>query len=310
MVNIENKKVVVSFPASCGELVQVMGKKESVCSYAVNLYSKVTITNRSVGTCCRTSLLETGKSKSKKASDLFFDNYNISKEKINKININIDSSIPVGKGMGSSTADIVATLIALSCFFNIDMSVNDIINYCINIEPTDSIIIFNQLCMMNPINGEIQATNNLKEMYDVYCLIPGEVIITEEFRTKFSVNKRKYFEEYNKLFNKTKKLFLNKDIDIEELFKLARKSAKLNNSFISKPYINELMELELKSGIIGINIAHSGSVVAIVFNNKLISKEQLSRIVAFIDTDNYYQEKIFLKMVKNIPRIQVDRLLF
>lgn len=107
-------------PASCGEFVQGMIKeKEYLSSYAINRFSKVTLEEK-------ISDVNRGPLKARKAMEEVFRYFNLPKNDLKNISIDIKSEIPISKGMASSTADIGATIRATLNLIGRDLSEYDI----------------------------------------------------------------------------------------------------------------------------------------------------------------------------------------
>ncbi|MGC4431650.1 kinase, partial [Streptococcus suis] len=64
------------------------------------------------------------------------------------------STLPIGKGMSSSTADMLAGLQALAVFQNRYLTAEELTTFCCQIEPTDSIA-FADWTVINPLTGQI-----------------------------------------------------------------------------------------------------------------------------------------------------------
>ena len=91
-------------PASCGEFVQgFLGDDEYLSSYAIDMFSVVTLEEKK-------EKINKGPRKSRKAMEKVFEKFNIPLEESQNLSLEINSTIPVGKGMASSTADIGATI--------------------------------------------------------------------------------------------------------------------------------------------------------------------------------------------------------
>ncbi len=74
---------------------------------------------------------------------------------INTIHIEINSKIPRGKGLASSTADLCATYKCLTKLFKKNYSIEELQKHCLTIEPTDSII-FNEFTLFDYKNGSLK----------------------------------------------------------------------------------------------------------------------------------------------------------
>ncbi len=142
-------EVTAKYPGSFGEILQGnLGEKPVLVSSPINLY-----------TCVR--LFESKKEKNFyrniKANKIYKKyTYRLGhKDYINNIHIEIDSKIPRGKGLASSTADLCATYKCLTKLFKKNYSMEELQNHCLNIEPTDSII-FNEFTLFDYKNGSFK----------------------------------------------------------------------------------------------------------------------------------------------------------
>ena len=121
-------------PASCGEFVQgILDNEEYLSSYAIDMFSIATLEEK-------VSDINLGPNKSRKAIEKVFEKFNIPLKESRNISLDIDSNIPVGKGMASSTADIGATIRATLSLLNKKLNNEEISYIASDIEPTDSIL--------------------------------------------------------------------------------------------------------------------------------------------------------------------------
>ncbi len=193
-------------PASCGEFVQgIIDDEEYLCSYAIDIYSKVYIEEKLVD-------INLGRYKSRLAIEKVFEKFNLPKKYTKNISLNINSKIPVGKGMASSTADIGATIKATLSLIDKDLSSEEISKLAAEIEPTDSIFI-DKNSIFNPLNGTvIKYLGNLTNA-KVVILEPNKVLDTMKIRLR---------QDYNKLKVENKEV-------IKKSFALLEEGLKKNN---------------------------------------------------------------------------------
>lgn len=71
-----------------------------------------------------------------------------------QVSLQVKSTIPVAKGMASSTADIAATIGATAKWLNKSISEAEIAKLCLQLEPTDSTI-FESLTLFDHLRGDI-----------------------------------------------------------------------------------------------------------------------------------------------------------
>ena len=258
-------------PASCGEFVQgIIDDEEYLCSYAIDMYSKVYIEEKLVD-------INLGRYKSRLAIEKVFEKFNLPKKYTKNISLNINSKIPVGKGMASSTADIGATIKATLSLIDKDLSSEEISKLAAEIEPTDSIFI-DKNSIFNPLNGTvIKYLGNLTNA-KVVILEPNKVLDTMKIRLR---------QDYNKLKVENKEVIKKSFALLEEGLKknnlslvgeACTLSSLANENIENKEYLNEIIKISKKYGAYGVNIAHSGTVVGILIDKSMNDKKMIDAL--------------------------------
>ncbi|HEH6611088.1 cobalamin biosynthesis protein [Clostridioides difficile] len=258
-------------PASCGEFVQgIIDDEEYLCSYAIDMYSKVYIEEKLVD-------INLGRYKSRLAIEKVFEKFNLPKKYTKNISLNINSKIPVGKGMASSTADIGATIKATLSLIDKDLSSEEISKLAAEIEPTDSIFI-DKNSIFNPLNGTvIKYLGNLTNA-KVVILEPNKVLDTMKIRLR---------QDYNKLKVDNKEVIKKSFALLEEGLKknnlslvgeACTLSSLANENIEKKEYLNEIIKISKKYGAYGVNIAHSGTVVGILIDKFMNDKKMIDAL--------------------------------
>ncbi|AUA38684.1 cobalamin biosynthesis L-threonine PduX-like kinase [Clostridioides difficile] len=258
-------------PASCGEFVQgIIDDEEYLCSYAIDMYSEVYIEEKLVD-------INLGRYKSRLAIEKVFEKFNLPKKYTKNISLNINSKIPVGKGMASSTADIGATIKATLSLIDKDLSSEEISKLAAEIEPTDSIFI-DKNSIFNPLNGTvIKYLGNLTNA-KVIILEPNKVLDTMKIRLR---------QDYNKLKVENKEVIKKSFALLEEGLKknnlslvgeACTLSSLANENIEKKEYLNEIIKISKKYGAYGVNIAHSGTVVGILIDKSMNDKKMIDTL--------------------------------
>ncbi|MDN9237633.1 cobalamin biosynthesis protein [Clostridioides difficile] len=258
-------------PASCGEFVQgIIDDEEYLCSYAIDMYSKVYIEEKLVD-------INLGRYKSRLAIEKVFEKFNLPKKYTKNISLNINSKIPVGKGMASSTADIGATIKATLSLIDKDLSSEEISKLAAEIEPTDSIFI-DKNSIFNPLNRTvIKYLGNLTNA-KVVILEPNKVLDTMKIRLR---------QDYNKLKVENKEVIKKSFALLEEGLKknhlslvgeACTLSSLANENIEKKEYLNEIIKISKKYGAYGVNIAHSGTVVGILIDKSMNDKKMIDAL--------------------------------
>ncbi len=102
---------------------------------------------------------------------------------INTIHIEINSKIPRGKGLASSTADLCATYKCLTKLFEKNYSIEELQKHCLAIEPTDSII-FNEFTLFDYKKGSFKEKLGPYIKFHILVFEGNRIINTLDFNNK------------------------------------------------------------------------------------------------------------------------------
>ncbi len=256
-------------PASCGELVQgwLLGG-EKLISYSIDCYSYVELKER------KPTNINWYK-KSYQMLNNVFQYYKIENDKmINCLELGIKSDIPIGKGMASSTADLVATALAVATYLGKNITQEEIASLCVAIEPTDSTV-FSEITLFDHLKGDFIKNYGKLPCCKVLLLEGKEMINTLDFR---KINRdEKLIRQEGKLNNALK--HFEKGMELKNLYhigKAATVSAVANQEILHKVGLEEIIEMAVKMGAYGVNVAHSGSVVGILYQEKGFDLEKFT----------------------------------
>ncbi|SCI43021.1 MULTISPECIES: GHMP family kinase ATP-binding protein [unclassified Romboutsia] len=265
-------------PASCGEFVQgFMNEEEYLCSYAIDLYSTVIIEEKIED-------IIIGPQKSRKAIELVFKHFNLPIRESKKISLNINSEIPTGKGMASSTADIGATIKATLSLIDKHMTSEEISKLAAKIEPTDSIFI-EEANIFNPLSGElIKYLGNIKNS-KVLILEPDKAINTRKIRKtpNYMETKLKNKDLIKEAFYLLEEGIRKNDLDL--VGKACTISSLANENIHQKLGLNKIIEISNQYGAYGVNIAHSGTVVGILLDKNMNEK----RLIELLEKEKLHK---------------------
>jgi len=262
-------RVTASCPGSCGELIQGwLGDSQKLVSYGIDRFSNVTI---SPG-----SSFEHGHLKAKEALQRTLVHFDLPDTDSKNISLSIDSELPVAKGMASSTADIAATCQAVAAFLGKTISMEEIIEICLAIERTDSIL-FPTLTLFEQKDGLVREESGWAPHFYVVVLEPKKTVTTEAFHSKET--DRLFYQQRAQF----KKVYLHyakavKERSVKLLGEAAVQSAILNQKILPKPYFSELLKLQRQHQWLGVNVAHSGSVIGIMVE----TQEEIATVLTAI----------------------------
>ena len=244
--------ITAKVPGSCGELVQgtVQGIPFLV-TCPVNLYTRVTISD--------TPQAPDGLgSKSKTALERTLQYLG---QKDFPYGISLTSELPIGKGMASSSADIAAVCFAVAAACGRQLSAAEVSRIAAGIEPTDGIF-FDGVVRINHMTGECLEHLGTLPPLKIAVFDTGGAVDT------LKCHERSDLQELN-LQNETKIKdaleLLRQPQDATAVAEAATRSARANQLILQKHDLEAVIDLAKEQGALGVNIAHSGTIIGILF---------------------------------------------
>lgn len=198
----------------------------------------------------------------------------------------LKSEIPEGKGLSSSSADMVSALKAYASVNNISIS-NDKIGKIISaIEPSDAVMYDSCVAFYNR-SGECFMNFNYIPSLVIFGIDDGGTIDTYDCYTKRAKQGLGIHYEQEKLLKNLIKAFNDKDI--YKIGNVSTQSAIINQQILPKKYFPLLMEIRNKYHLPGVIISHTGTYQGLmIINDKQyiptinnITKELKSRNLKF-----------------------------
>lgn len=273
---------IAKAPASCGELVQGTLNGESFhISCPINLYSQVRIVLNDKGKIIGPPDKWKTKEAIKRTLEFF------GKEGLGA-NFRIDSKIPLGKGMASSTADIGAVSLATAKALTAkspkftkaqktwrlgdflwrlgvkrkEISSQEIVKIALSIEPTDGTL-FDGIVIFDHRNGTLFKFLGKAPDMEILVIDLGGKVDTLEF------NKKDLAEINRQREGEVKEALKLVEEGIREenprlIAQGATISAFSNQRILYKPALDRIWKISQEAGALGINVAHSGTVVGIL----------------------------------------------
>ena len=241
-----NLKVKVC--GSCGEFVQGFFNGEPILiTCPIEKFSTVTISDEFGGV---EGLGEKSLTMLKKFGDF-------------KFGIRLETELPRGKGMASSSADLAAVAKAVALSLQKNISAEEIAKLAASIEPTDGIF-FNGVVAMNPVTGKFLKNISVPEKYAVAIFDYGGEVDTVKFNRRSS--------------------FQISTLDDVLNFEMVEKSALANQEILYKKFLAEIISFAKSIGAVTVNVAHSGTVIGIFFHNDDLNiDKKISEIARHFD---------------------------
>ncbi len=241
--------IKVLVPGSCGELAQ--GWKDGqpfMITCPIGLYSRALVTDR---TSAKTGLGKKAELALKTTvSYMGFEDF--------PLGLALESQLPTGKGMAASTADIVAVIQAVSAAIDEELEPEEIAEIAAGIEPTDGIF-YPGIVRMNYMTGELlQSYGNAPKMI-IAMFDTGGTINTVEFHSEYHGHEDSPQELLDAIDR------LDTDFSDWQIAKVATLSALANQRLVRKPHLEEIIDYVQSLGALGVNVAHSGTMMGVLF---------------------------------------------
>ncbi|RAK13839.1 threonine kinase [Salipiger aestuarii] len=231
----------------------------------------VTLSCRSVGSTARAIIVPgdgdieapRGLSKVARAAQTYRNLHHVPRDQ--DFRIDIISSIPSGIGMGSSTADIVATVRALDQACGHLTGIDDLVALVLSVEEAcDSTMLDHNVRLFAQRDGKVREEFGVR-LPPFYVLgvnmMPGEVFVTDDMPpAEYSAAEIGHFDE---LLQRLR--LAVRDGDVRSLAAIATESAMINERKYPKSNIEHLLVLRKTLSASGICISHSGTVTGLIF---------------------------------------------
>jgi len=241
--------IKVLVPGSCGELAQGWRDGQPfMITCPIGLYSRALVTDR---TSAKTGL-------GSKAAVALKTTVNYMGCDSFPLGLSLESQLPTGKGMAASTADIVAVIQAVSAAIDEELEPEEIAELAAGIEPTDGIF-YPGIVQMNYMTGElIKSYGNAPKM------------IIAMFDTGGEINTIEFHSEYHGHDDSPKELLdaidqLDENFSAAQIARVATLSAMANQRLVPKPQLEEIIDYAKSLGALGVNVAHSGTMMGVLF---------------------------------------------
>ncbi|MFL6136536.1 MAG: hypothetical protein ACJ74O_01895 [Frankiaceae bacterium] len=191
--------------------------------------------------------------------------------------VEITSNVPRGIGMGSSTADVTATIRAVADYHGVALSREEVGRLAVLAEcASDSIMIDDRVVLFAHRDGVVLETfgHSLPAMVVVGCdTEPGTRVDTLAFAPADYDDRE--IGAFQVLRAALRRAVATEDMPL--LGRVATASARINQRFLPKPHLAPLLELCLRHGGCGIQVAHSGTVAGLIFDARLPGVEAAVR---------------------------------
>jgi len=263
-----NKPVTVIASGTCGELVQgAIGGSDFLVNCPIDRFSSAILRNN--GDAGLVVEKPDEYRKVQKVADVIGEMFGLNFCH----SLEIISEIPTGKGMASSSADIIAAAVAIKYAFGIKVNHQLLAQIATQIEPSDCVH-FPDISQVNHLSGKLIASMPAPVGLRTLIVDCGGEVDSINFDREFA--RHLYREQPLVIQEALSALKIGLRSKNNKLIaKAATLSATLNQHVLYKPQFEELSLLTSKLGALGVNCAHSGTVLGVLYEPSSVDKDTL-----------------------------------
>ena len=286
---------VAQCPASCGELIQgwILGS-EKLVSCPVEWYSTVEVTSGSP--------LAEERPLSRAMVNRLLQHWQYPPQMSQDIRIDVQSTIPIAKGMASSTADIAATAVATAHHLGHHLDESTLAQLCVSLEPTDSTV-FRKLTLFDHNDASTQIACEAQPQLDLLVLESPETLRTADYhRIPRHAGLQAGAPALKQAWEKVQDACISQNP--YRLGEAATLSAVASQLLLPKPDFDLLLALVEECDLYGVNVAHSGSVVGLMLDRTRHDVDYIKWMLTQKKLTVHWPEQHLLRMVTGGVELQ------
>ncbi len=243
---------LVSSPGSCGEFIQgYMAGASFMVTCPINRYAVAMVDEKEIGA------LPEKAARAAAAAASYLG------ESAEALPVRLISSIPKGKGLASSTADISAVAQAVALHFGRKLSPEEIAKIALSIEPSDATF-FEGVVQFDYREGKLIRPMGLCPAMDILIFDCGGEVDTMAFNSRSDLIS---LQQSNEEEIKRALALFERGIrtqSIEDIGEAATISAFCNQKILYKKQLSDFHRIGLSLGGKGVICAHSGTVLGLI----------------------------------------------
>ena len=192
--------------------------------------------------------------------------------------VRLQTKLPRGRGYGSSTADIGATLYALGQAAGQELVPSEVARLAVHVEPTDSSL-FPGLALWDHRYGHVYEDLGAPPALTVVVLDPGGVVDTLAF------NQLDHREVLGRLVSQHHEAFtlLREGLqqgNLEAIGAAATLSARAHQAILANPLLEPTLSLAREVRALGVCRAHSGTLLGLLLDPKDVDVLAITALAA------------------------------
>ncbi len=189
-----------------------------------------------------------------------------------KLGLDLRSSLPLAKGMASSTADVAASIEATALALGKKLDEKDVARIALSVEPTDGCF-FPGIALFDHREGKLFEFLGDPPPMEILVLDFGGEVDTLAFnRVDRTVLLRSLEPRFKEALEMARQGL--KSGDARLIGEAATLSARTHQAVLHKPQLERVIQLAKEVGAAGVNIAHSGTVIGVLLDARKLDKSE------------------------------------
>ena len=178
----------------------------------------------------------------------------------------ISNPIPRGKGMGSSSADVVAAIAATGLALGKELSPQTVGRLALMEEPTDGVM-FPGIALFDHRQGNLMEELGPPPPMEIVALDFGGTVDTVEFNRQ---DRRSLWQSLRPETDQALELVRQgiKEADPKKLGRGATLSAEANQRVLLKPQLPDVLKFAQSLDAAGVTVGHSGTIMGVLLDAK------------------------------------------
>jgi uncharacterized protein involved in propanediol utilization len=185
--------------------------------------------------------------------------------------LSVQSQLPAGKGCASSSADMVATALAIQSAFGVSISRASLARVMNSIEPSDGVM-YRGIVSFYHREGVLRKFLGYLPSLTLVGLDEGNQVDTVEFNRRSKPFGSARRAEYENLLLGIEEAVARGDL--KSLGEISTRSAILNQDLLPKTHLDLLLDMRRRYKALGIVNAHSGTHLGLLFDPGSLNRSQ------------------------------------
>lgn len=178
--------------------------------------------------------------------------------------------VPRGKGLASSTSELTAAIAATAGALGRSIGPGDFLRIVLQVDGSSDGVFRSGVHMSNHLTGELYASFGPPPPLAALIIDTGGMVETHSFdRDRARAIAAEHADKLRRAVSEISMGFALGDS--RRIARGATLSAEVNQAVLPKPYFEEVLRLAREVGGLGVNCAHTGTVLGVLFDSTVTS---------------------------------------